>query len=117
MGISAMIVSRIGGYYTAEPCDKLTSIVGSQDRTMARYPGCDAYFSGANPDQQVAVLANINGRTAEQAAAALIINFGPAGWLSLALHAIGVEIYVSFQSWVLGSEGGQGTSQDADSSV
>ncbi len=31
----------------------------------------------------------------EQITAALNSNFGAAGWLAFALHAIGVEIYVS----------------------
>lgn len=42
----------------------------------------------------VIVKANTGGNIAEKAAAAGIL-FGASGWLALAIHAIGIEVYVS----------------------
>lgn len=80
----------------ARPCEQiLYTFHGNQTATMLRYPECAAFFTGENLDQHAAVKAILGGGTAIEAAAALGITFGGSGWLALALHAIGVEIYVS----------------------
>ena len=95
MGISAIIISTQAGYYTVRPCGQVDNALdGDQNVALNTYPQCAPYYSGDNPDQQTIVQANISGNEAE-VSAALGMNFGTAGWLALALHAIGVEIYVS----------------------
>lgn len=94
MIIAAQIVSQIGGYYEARPCEQIEYILGSPSATLSAYPDCAPYLDGSDPAKQVAVEANYSG-SAVQLTVALGSNFGAAGWLAFALHAIGVEIYVS----------------------
>ncbi|KAJ5337194.1 uncharacterized protein N7506_005216 [Penicillium brevicompactum] len=85
---AASIVSLWGQFYKAERCDKLASFYKSNEALLAVYPSCNASTS------YVAVKANINAGNAGNAAAALDLSFGMSVWLALALHAIGVEIYL-----------------------
>ena len=62
---------------------------------VAAYPACMPYADGSNLDQVSAVLADMGGASAVNAGAALNVNFGMALWLAFALHAVGVEVYVS----------------------
>ncbi|KAJ0119817.1 hypothetical protein J7T55_014022 [Diaporthe amygdali] len=91
--IAAQIVSQIGGYYDARPCDQVENILGSQEDSIAAFPDCAPYFNGSDFSKQVAVEADFNGNPV-QVAVALGSNFGPAMWLAFAIHAIGVEIYL-----------------------
>lgn len=87
-------MSGMGGFYQARSCAQLFYIYNhSQNDTLQADPDCASYFSGANVNKWVAVEANLGGDAAG-AAAALGTNFGSAMWLALAIHAIGVEIYV-----------------------
>lgn len=98
MPLGAVIITSIGGYYQARPCAQIDSIFkNNQTSVLNNYPECADFYSGANPDRHVAVLARIQGMgtTGATAAAALGANFGMAGWLALILHGVGVEIYVS----------------------
>ena len=92
--ISAInIFSRIGSYYIALPRFKTASMMGEQG-TLRFHPDCIAYFNGTNPSQHSAARANFSG-SIDEVAGSLELSFGMALWLALALHAIGVEIYVS----------------------
>lgn len=65
--------------------------------TSFLFEGCTPYTSGENPNQQVPIEANFFDRsTPAPATASLHASFGMAGWLAGAIHAIGVEVYVSF---------------------
>ncbi|KAI0106487.1 hypothetical protein GGR51DRAFT_172309 [Nemania sp. FL0031] len=92
--VGALVVSSIGGYYMAQPCDKINFALKGEDTTMAFYPQCAPFFSGENPDQQAVIKANIYGDNSMEAGAALNLAFGPAAWLALVLHAIGAELYL-----------------------
>ncbi|KAK2049353.1 hypothetical protein LZ31DRAFT_339932 [Colletotrichum somersetense] len=95
MFFSASIISRIGTYYAARPCGQVAYTVGDSNRTLELYPDCAAYFSGANPHQQTIVHADIiTATSAAEVGAALGLSFGMAFWLALAIHAIGIEIYL-----------------------
>jgi hypothetical protein len=90
MIIATAIISSAGDYYTVRPCPQLAYI----SKGLAEsYPECAAYFDGSKPGQVAIVHADLNGRPAE-IGAALGISFGMAIWLSLAIHAIGIEVYV-----------------------
>ncbi|TGJ85790.1 hypothetical protein E0Z10_g3010 [Xylaria hypoxylon] len=92
--IGALVVSAIGGYYSTQPCDKINYALKGQDATMGFYPECASFFSGENLDQQAIVKANFNGDNAIEVGAAFNIVFGPAAWLSVAIHLIAAELYL-----------------------
>jgi hypothetical protein len=94
MIIAAQVVSQIGGYYDARPCEQIEYILGSQEDTLNSFPDCAPFFNGSDHSKQVAVEANFNGNPV-QLTVALGSNFGSAMWLAFAVHTIGVEIYVS----------------------
>jgi hypothetical protein len=94
MIIAAQITSQIGGYYDTRPCEQIEYILGSQEESLKSFPDCAPFFDGADPSKQAAVEANFNGNPV-QLTVALGSNFGSAMWLAFAIHAIGVEIYVS----------------------
>ncbi|KAK2058673.1 hypothetical protein LY76DRAFT_593072 [Colletotrichum caudatum] len=92
---TAAIISRIGTYYAARSCGQVAYTIGDSNRTLELYPDCAAYFSGANPNQQTIVHADIlTATSAAEAGAAVSLSFGMAFWLALAIHAVGVEIYL-----------------------
>lgn len=95
MIVAVMILSNIGGYVSAQPCDKIEYILKSVNTTTTLYPECSSFFSGGNPAQQAIVNANYYGTNAVEIAAAFNITFGAAFWLAFAMHAVGIEIYVS----------------------
>ncbi|KAK0643165.1 hypothetical protein B0T16DRAFT_429891 [Cercophora newfieldiana] len=92
--IMATIVSN-QGYFVPITCDQLASryLIGSRESVVQRFPQCEAYFSGANPDETVAVEADMNGDGAN-ARAALNLTFGAALWVAMFIHVVGVELYI-----------------------
>ncbi|KAK4178157.1 hypothetical protein QBC36DRAFT_210132 [Triangularia setosa] len=82
------------GYSHAMPCVKVTYLMfGQVERILEKYPACAQFFDGSVSGQAVAVSADVNGDLAEVVALYNMI-FGAAFWLSVALHAAGVEIYL-----------------------
>lgn len=65
-----------------------------EPRTRKQYPDCDAFYSGEDLNKLTLVKATMSG--AMSAGATLGLAFGPALWLALVLHAVGIEVYVSF---------------------
>ncbi|KAK0702786.1 hypothetical protein B0H67DRAFT_614098 [Lasiosphaeris hirsuta] len=56
---------------------------------------CEPYFLGQNLDQYAVVNADLtHPSSAAEAAVALEISFEMALWIALAIHAVGVEIYL-----------------------
>jgi hypothetical protein len=103
MIIAVLIVSPLYKLYTSRSCAEIASLYrNSSAKTTALYPECSSYFDGTTPDKYVAVLLNFNGRV-EEVGAALAEGFILGFTLALALHAIGIEIYVSFLLQVLSS--------------
>ncbi|SPO01765.1 uncharacterized protein DNG_04438 [Cephalotrichum gorgonifer] len=95
MILTAMIISTQDGYYAARPCGQVDYIFkGNQSKTLASFPECGTYYSGQNLNQHTLIRADINNGGAAGASAALGLSFGPAAWLALAIHAIGIEIYL-----------------------
>ncbi|KAK1962450.1 hypothetical protein LY78DRAFT_684036 [Colletotrichum sublineola] len=91
----AAIISTMGTYYAARPCSQVAYTIGDSNRTLELYPDCAAYFSGANPVQQTIVHADLlTATSAAEAGAAASLPFGLALWLALAMHAIGIEVYL-----------------------
>lgn len=92
---AAAIISSIGTYCAARPCDQIASMIGDANQTAELYPDCAAYFSGVNPNQQAVVHADLNSSSSAEAAVAAGVSFGMAMSLALAIHVVRVEIYVS----------------------
>jgi hypothetical protein len=94
MIISAAVTSGSNNYYTARPCAQiLYAFHGDDTKFGALYPECRSFLNGTKPDQYALIQMDLNGR-AEQVGAQLGESFSMAVWLALALHMIGVEIYV-----------------------
>jgi hypothetical protein len=94
MIIAANIISG-QSYYIVWTCAKIASTLANNATLLLDdYPSCAAYADGSNLGQVSAVAANFNGKGAN-VGAALNMTFGTALWLSTAIHALGVEIYVS----------------------
>lgn len=89
--ISTLILTRIGGYYRAMPCQEIAFLVHPQSKLQNAYPQC--FLPNGTIDGWVAVRAHFNGNV-PQISTSLGLTFGAAGWLALFLHAIGVEIYL-----------------------
>ncbi|KAI9737231.1 MAG: hypothetical protein M1818_005763 [Claussenomyces sp. TS43310] len=95
---SAAIISLYTtGWYEVMPCAELLYITNSYHiplkAVFSAYPVCAPGNSKLTVDDQVVVQANLNGRP-EQVGAALDLGFPMAIWLALAMHAVGVEIYL-----------------------
>jgi hypothetical protein len=95
MILATMIISSTGQYYAVWPCAKIESTLPSPSLLLKMYPACEPYANGSNLDEVAAVKANLDGETGVNAGASLNVSFGMALWLSVVIHAIGVEIYVS----------------------
>lgn len=83
----------------AQPCDKIDyAFKGKNEVVLHIYPGCEAFYSHANLNQHVAVHANISSKNPIEIATAFNITYGMSGWIALAVHAFGVESYVSIRA-------------------
>ena len=98
---SANIISAIGSYYIVWPCAKIAFTMRSENTTRNMYPACASYFDGTNPEQQAIVHANFGSGHSTELGAAMNMCFGMSLWVALALHAIGIEFYVSSQPSVV----------------
>lgn len=99
MIITAQIITAIGGYHAVWPCAKIAYTLDDPSTIAAEYPTCAGYANGTDPGGVSLVKAQLGGpgSTSANAGAVLNISFGMALWIALAMHAIGVEIYVSLQ--------------------
>lgn len=96
MIIATVIISASGDYFSVWTCAKIEATLPTPALLMPLYPACIAYANGTDPNAVAVVQANLNGVTGVNAGTALDMTFGMAMWLALLLHAVGVEIYVSY---------------------
>ena len=89
MIISAVVMSKNPSYRLPMQCAKVASFYDDTESLIAKYPTCQ------DPNAWVAVQGDMSGESAENIASALSLGFSMAIWLALAIHAIGIEIYVS----------------------
>jgi len=94
MILATVIISKSGGYYAVWPCAKIESTLSDTSTLLSSYPGCAAYVNGTNLNELAIVKADLGGEGGANIGAALSMSFGMALWLSTAIHAIGVEVYV-----------------------
>lgn len=95
MILSALISTKMSGYYTTMSCGELFSIYGFNQTQEVRnlYPQCDQL--GSINETLVIVQATFENGQVEQISASLRISFGMAIWFAIFLHTIGVEIYLN----------------------
>lgn len=96
--ISAIVLSLVGGYYYATPCDKINYLLKGENATIARYPECASFFSGEDPDRHVVVRASVLTDDRVEIGAVINLVFGTSGWMAMAIHAIGLELYLHLTS-------------------
>ncbi|KAF2033966.1 hypothetical protein EK21DRAFT_57523 [Setomelanomma holmii] len=82
------------GYYVAWSCAKIEATLPKPSLLLAFYPECASYANGTDPNHVAAVKASFSGSTGVEIGAGLDASFGMALWLAVAIHAIGVEIYL-----------------------
>ncbi|RFN54370.1 hypothetical protein FIE12Z_1497 [Fusarium flagelliforme] len=88
MIISAMIMSKNPSFREPMQCDKIATFYDNTDALVAVYPTCQSL------DAWVAVQGDMGGDSAENIAAALHLGFSMGVWVALAMHAIGIEVYL-----------------------
>ncbi|KAK5653945.1 hypothetical protein OQA88_7870 [Cercophora sp. LCS_1] len=93
--VMTLIAGSSGDYSAARSCAQVDFILGA-NRTHDLFPACEPFYTGQNPEQQVLVPAKFgtDDQTAATVGAAFGETFGAALWLALAIHAIGIEIYL-----------------------
>jgi len=101
--ICAIIVSKLGPFYSAQPCDKIEYILAhakwpNPNITLSNnFPSCTGYAAGVDPTGMSIVKANLFGNVAERASAINIV-FGSATWICMVMHAVLVEFYVRYRA-------------------
>ncbi|KAI1349183.1 hypothetical protein F5Y01DRAFT_306272 [Xylaria sp. FL0043] len=93
MPLSATLVTLIGGYSLAQPCDKIDSVLKDYDNMVALYPACSASDWGRTTGQGAIVVANINSDDIMQLVTAFSLSYGTSSWMALTIHAICAELY------------------------
>lgn len=97
----AIVVSKLGPFYSAQPCGKIDYALAhakwpNPNITLSNdFPSCTGYAAGVDPTGMSIVKANVFGNVVERASAINIV-FGSATWICMVLHAVLVELYVSF---------------------
>ncbi|KAI8634029.1 hypothetical protein F5Y19DRAFT_411748 [Xylariaceae sp. FL1651] len=94
MPIAAIIVSILGDYYMAQPCDKIDFVLRDKNQVLDRYPGCTSFYSGENYKQHVAVRADIASPDVVQILTAFNITYGMSSWVAIMIHVVGIELYL-----------------------
>ncbi|KAJ9607652.1 hypothetical protein H2200_007730 [Cladophialophora chaetospira] len=93
MILSALVASKIGSYTVLMSCGELESMHGP-GYLEEMYPGC-IVNSTIMRQELKPIMADLFGGVKENIGASLRIGFGMALWLSIFLHAVGIEIYLS----------------------
>lgn len=96
--LGAIIISK-SGYVVPMPCKIIEFLMGSPQATRSVFPACAAYVAGENRELWVVVPAQFTkAPSPAHAAAGIQMAYGMGGWLALAMHAVGVEIYLHLTS-------------------
>ncbi|KAF5667082.1 hypothetical protein FHETE_5785 [Fusarium heterosporum] len=88
MIISALIMSKNPSFRQPMQCEKVATFYDNEISLVSKYPTC------ADSDAWVAVQGDMGGESAENIATALSLGFSLGVWLALAIHAIGIEVYL-----------------------
>ncbi|EJT70843.1 hypothetical protein GGTG_11866 [Gaeumannomyces tritici R3-111a-1] len=101
--VPMMFINAPAGYATVRTCDQI-DFEHDADRpaVLAHFPGCAGFYGGAGvngsgpagPRLSVVVPADPSKGGLSGLGSSLTFNFGAAIWLAMAIHMIGVEIYL-----------------------
>jgi hypothetical protein len=91
--IAAQIING-RGYYAVWTCAKIAATISSSSNITDAYPSCKSFADGTNPEAVSMVEATFGVGDTANTGAALNVVFGMALWLSMAMHAFGVEVYL-----------------------
>lgn len=92
--VMMLFINSDAGYSTVRDCSQIDyEMGGDKDKVLELFQGCEAFYSGSDEHASVVVPASLLGNAAT-AGSALTLNFGSAIWLALAIHAIGIELYL-----------------------
>ena len=95
MPVSAMIIGRIGGYYTSISCEQIAYAGAAYSARPD--PDASGKFAAcqADPNGWTAVKANLyDPQSVAEAMAGLQMGFGMAGLLAFVVHSVAVEVYL-----------------------
>ncbi|KAF5966494.1 hypothetical protein FCOIX_12485 [Fusarium coicis] len=88
MIISAVAMSKNPSFRLPMQCAKVASFYDDTESLVAKYPTCQ------DLNAWVAVQGDMSGEGTENIASALSLGFSMGLWLALAIHAIGIEVYL-----------------------
>ncbi|KAF5235713.1 hypothetical protein FANTH_11593 [Fusarium anthophilum] len=88
MIISAVTMSKNPSFRLPMQCAKVASFYDDTESLIAKYPTCQ------DLNAWVAVQGDMAGEGTENIASALSLGFSMGLWLALAIHAIGIEVYL-----------------------
>ncbi|KAI3578768.1 hypothetical protein IWW34DRAFT_868104 [Fusarium oxysporum f. sp. albedinis] len=88
MIISALIMSKTPSFRLPMQCAKVASFYDDTESLIAKYPACQ------DLNAWVAIQGDMSGESTENIASALSLGFSMGIWLALAIHAIGIEVYL-----------------------
>jgi hypothetical protein len=91
--IAAQIIAS-QGYYVVWTCAKIAATVSDDVDLVISYPACASFVNGTDIEAVSSVAATFAVGDTANTGAALNVVFGMALWVSLALHAFGVEVYL-----------------------
>jgi hypothetical protein len=91
--IAAKIIAS-QGYYIVWTCAKIAATISDDVDLATSYPACASYVNGTDSKAVSSVAASFGVGDTANTGAALNVVFGMALWVSLALHAFGVEVYL-----------------------
>ena len=93
MIIAAQVIAK-QNYHVVWSCAKLAATVAGNVDLASSYPACAAFVNGTDLEAVSSVAATFAVGGPENTGAALNAAFGMALWVSFALHAFGVEVYL-----------------------
>jgi hypothetical protein len=93
MIISANVIAS-QGYYIVWTCAKIAATISDDVDLATSYPACASFVNGTDSEAVSSVAATFGIGDAANTGAALNTVFGMALWVSLVLHAFGVEVYL-----------------------
>ncbi|ENH73423.1 hypothetical protein FOC1_g10008910 [Fusarium oxysporum f. sp. cubense race 1] len=88
MIISALVMSKNPSFRLPMQCAKVASFYDDTESLIAKYPTCQ------DLNAWVAIQGDMSGESTENIASALSLGFSMGIWLALAIHAIGIEVYL-----------------------
>ncbi|CAE6396479.1 unnamed protein product, partial [Rhizoctonia solani] len=90
--ITLIALQLKGGYYTSLSCDEVSNSLNNTDQFVREYPQCQPDWAG-KPVEYVSVEAGFE--EGLRLAAGMRATFGMAGWVSVWIHFVGTEYYIS----------------------